>query len=283
MRRVLVYLLIIFFLGVSGFTIFQIVGIVRKNPEVLSPIKLPWMTSPSQYYTESEGSGGTEAGSERFATSQELEELKRWAQDYQIQLQGLKKSVRELYSVGFDENSDGISLAEVPGVAVVLKGARRIPRQAMVPMRGKTFYVSVLEERPHIIIKGNLGGKLPGVEDGIVVTQPITTVSVVHQFGHIVGFFGIEGLYGGNYPNLARLRTEYDVLFETANRPPSTGNVPGGYLTSFATKNKAENFAEHITAYILDAAEFRRKSLSDHKLKEKYEFFRQSIFDGEEF
>jgi hypothetical protein len=282
MRRALVYLLILFFLGISGFTIFQIVGIVRKNPEALGPIKLPWLTAPSQYYTESEESGGTEVGSERFATSRELAELQGWAHDYQIQLRGLKKRIRELYSEGFDENSDSIPLAEVPGVAVVLKGIRRIPWQAMVPMRGKTLYISVLEEPPHIIIKGNLGGVLPGVEDGIVLTQPITTISVVHQFGHIVGFFGIEGLYGSNYPNLVRIRADYDAIFETTDAASMTGNIPIGYMTLYAMKNKAENFTEHFTAYLVDGEEFRRRASSNAKLMEKYGFLKR-IFEGEEF
>lgn len=152
-------------------------------------------------------------------------------------------------------------------------------------MRGNTIYLSTISERPYTVLSGNYGGVLKDVRDGIIVTQTITSISTVHEFAHILGYFGIEGLYDHDFPQFKVLREEYDKIFDTSaiTYNPSAPQTPRGYISNYASANKAENFAEHFAYYVLSAKEFREKAASDTILLQKYNFFKNRLFAGKEY
>lgn len=64
---------------------------------------------------------------------------------------------------------------------------------------------------------------------------------------------------------------------------PYLPEPPSGYMDVYSTANDAENFAQHFVDYILQGDEFRTRAQNDSLLKQKYDFFREELFDGEEY
>ncbi|MBI2617543.1 hypothetical protein HYW55_05380 [Candidatus Gottesmanbacteria bacterium] len=235
--------------------------------------------SPVQLYSESV----TPPLLNVFATEKQLETFRAWAQMHGITLQGVTKDINSLYYNKYDPATDHIDLEKIEYVINVFDALERIPDSVLTVMQGKTMYISTLNERPYTILNGDYLDTLKGLNEGIILTHPLGIHNTIHEFGHIVGYHGIEGIYDQNYPQFKQYASEYHRIFDMQGiqYPPAT--LSQGYISLYATANKAENFAEHFTYYVVLANEFREKALKDAKLLEKYTFLKEKIFAGKEY
>lgn len=204
-------------------------------------------------------------------------EFMNWANGRGIALQAITAGVDDLYYNRYELAQHNISLSKIPGLTVAYSALRNIPGSVLEVMRGKTIYFSTSSDRPYANLTGDYGGTLKNTKAGFILTQPMSEESTIHEFGHIVGYHGIEGLYGFSSP-FSDLKTDYDALFDTGGiaYPPSA--TPKGYISSYATANKAENFAEHFAYYVSKAGEFKLKAIGDDLLAKKYDFFNTKLF-----
>lgn len=219
--------------------------------------------------------------SRRKATEKEIQTLMSWASQNEIVLTGITRSVRILYEDGLQPEQDFTEIPEVPGVWQIDETLSMIPKTLIEILRNRTIYVSTVAEPSFTVIKGNKEGKLKNVNEGIILTQPITPRSILREFAHFLDFQGIQGLSVPRDAQLFGLRDKYRAVFSST--VPYTKEIPEGYMTSLATTNTFENFAEHFTAYILDGDSFRVRASKEPKLAEKYIFLRDQLFERIEY
>jgi len=220
------------------------------------------------------------------ASSQELskiDELIWWAAQRDITLQGVNKNVGYFVSSGFVLDSDKISLENVPNVQSKASSLYKIPDHVLEVMKGKTIYFSTQDGRSFAVAATfSQSQTLEELDRGLIIEQGNLKRSVLHEFGHIVDFHGIQGKYEDQrniFSNMKNLRNE---LFQVDSQN-DVQTIPKGYLTHYSLKNSNENFAEHFAFYVIYPDEFRDKMNNDPLLKSKYEFFRDYIFKGIEY
>lgn len=213
--------------------------------------------------------------SQKFSTDSEISEFVSWASNRQITLQAVKAGVDDMYYNRYDPAAHNINLKQIPGLMSAYTGLRKITGDALETMRDKTIYFSTSNERPYTNLTGDYGGTLKNTRPGFILTQPISEMGTIHELGHIIGYHGIEGLYGFhsifNY-----LKKDYDFLFDASGIDYPPAQTPKGYISNYATANKAENFAEHFAYYVIDSSTFQRQMSGDELLIKKYNFFRDS-------
>lgn len=213
----------------------------------------------------------------QFPTATQIAEFSDWANGRGITLQAVSASVDDMYYNRYNPAAHNISLGKISGLMTAHYALKNLPGFILDTMRDKTIYFSTSNERPYTNLTGDYGGTLKNTKAGFILTQPISEDATLHELGHIVGYHGIEGLYGFAAP-FADLKKEYDELFDTIGvsyPPPAT---PKGYISSYATANKAENFAEHFAYYVFHASQFKAKMAGDDLLTKKYDFFDKKIF-----
>lgn len=210
--------------------------------------------------------------------------LSSWAEKNNIKLVATYKTSDDLYYNGFSQE-DSIDLETISNLDEAYLGLSKIPEDLLKAMDGKTIYLSSGEGRGYTVLgswpEQNI---LSGVDRGFVLEQPITQLQAIHEFAHILDYHGIRGIYGdpNNYwSDLESLRADIfsvDIIYD-----PYLLNPPEGYIDIYSTSNDAENFAQHFALYILKGEEFRNLSKSNTFVKEKYDFFRNYLFDGKEY
>lgn len=227
---------------------------------------------------------------DRLATEEEFAEFKAWADSYGITLVGIKKEIDKLYYNQFDPATDLVLTQDIVGIMAVYEGLKVLPDFILEVMREDVIYFeTVPDERPYTIIAGNYYGTLKGLKNGIIVTIPFTGQMALHEFAHILGYHGIEGAYNQYYniyfPQFNALKEEYDRIFDTSavNYDPNAESSYPGYISVYSSGNKAENFAEHFAYYVSRGSFFRAKMNNDSVLTEKYNFFKDKIFRGQEY
>lgn len=216
----------------------------------------------------------------RRATDREIELLMSWASENTISVQGITKSVKLLYENGILE-SDLIEIREVPGVWQIPSVLSVIPPSLVRVLSYKTIYVSTVAEPSFSVLQGDKGTKLKNVKEGIILTQPITQRTILREFAHFLNLSGIEGLSVPRDSQLFGLRENYKAVFSP--QISFTKEAPEGFISSLATSNIFENFAEHFTAYIVDGDTFRLRASKEPKLAEKYIFLRDQLFERLEY
>ncbi len=222
------------------------------------------------------------------ASSQELtkiDELKWWAAQREITLQGVNKNAGYFASSGFVLDSDKITLENVPNVQSKASSLYKIPDHILEVMKGKTIYFSTQNGRSYAVAASfSQSQTLEELDRGLIIEQSKLKRSVLHELGHIVDFHGIQGKFEDRrnvVSNLINLRNE---LFQVnSQNDEQTKTLPKGHLTKYSLKNSNENFAEHFAFYVIYPDEFRDKMNNDPLLKSKYEFFRDYIFKGIEY
>jgi hypothetical protein len=212
-----------------------------------------------------------------------LGEVRAWATAHGIDLRGVRKDSNALYNNEYDPAVDDVPLEAVADVANAYVGLRVLPPSLLEIMRGQTIYFSLAPGRSYAVLKGNYGGVLLGVNDGIILEQPIRTNTAVHEFGHIVGYDGIEATYDMQFPSLHALDAEYRILFDTTAVPPFTRDPPPGYISTYSTVNRAECFAEHFSHYVLQGPYFRERAAHEPLLRQRYDFLAMHLFAGREY
>ncbi|MBI5398254.1 hypothetical protein HZB03_02210 [Candidatus Woesearchaeota archaeon] len=214
----------------------------------------------------------------------QITEFMEWAVNHNIALVGVNESVDHFYYNGSKEG-DFLDAREVPNILEVAEGLYKIPEPLLKVMRGKTFYLSHQSGRGYTVLgswpEQNI---LVGVDRGSILEQTLNGRQAVHEFAHILDYHGIRGIYADLQNHFKELESQrkdvFTVPFAYNNTLPQP---PVGYIDVYSTANDAENFAQHFTAYIFDAAEFRARAKTDALLKKKYDFFKDKLFDGHEY
>ena len=123
----------------------------------------------------------------------------------------------------------------------------------------------------------------------MVLCNPIRLWYVVHEIGHIVDYNGIKLHKGAAFTlektleESKRLYREYGSIFTVPEEIRNSDILPSGFLSTYATKNAEENFADHFAFYVLYGGSFREKLENDALLSLKYNFFKEKIFFGKEY
>jgi hypothetical protein len=201
-----------------------------------------------------------------------------------IGLVGVDRPVHDFYN-GDAFEQDFLPPANVPNILEVAKALHQIPAPLLGAMEGKTFYLSHRKGRGYTVLgswpESNI---LPNVNRGAFIEQPLTKRQTIREFAHILDYHGIQGVYDDLKNHWANLKELRDEIFEVPfTYDPKLRAPPDGYIDVYSTANSAENFAQHFTAYVLEAAEFRTRAKDDALLRKKYAFFREHLFEGREY
>lgn len=168
--------------------------------------------------------------------------------------------------------------APVPPFLVVLFALLAL----LVP---KATYLSTRPGRSYAVLGGfPQYGVLVGVKRGIIVEQPVRALVAVHEFGHILDYHGIRAYYDDAQALWTWLEAERAQVFATdAAYAAQVAEPPEGYIDAYAASTEAENFAQHLAAYVYRADEFRRRAELEPALRLEYAFLRDRLFLGREY
>ncbi len=202
----------------------------------------------------------------------------RWANQYNIELVGLKVSFRHTFYNGL-KKEDYVGIKEIPGIIEISNAFHKVPEEILRVMEGKTIYISQKFGGSHVLYGG---GEI--FNRGFILEQPIREERVIHEFGHVVDEHGIKGVYDDPQNHWGYLREETDRIFKTTVSYDSDRQEPAeGYISVYSMKSRQENFADHFMAYVYSPEEFRRRAQNEPLLKQKYDFFKNNLFGGVEY
>lgn len=109
----------------------------------------------------------------------------------------------------------------------------------------------------------------------------------LHEMGHVVDL-GMLTSDRSQKSAFERARsgdpsiTFYSVSWESQNERKETTNR-GAFISGYSLSNPYEDFAESYDFYLLHGNEFRKRSLENKALKERYAFLKKNVFFGKEF
>ncbi len=214
----------------------------------------------------------------------EISDFFNWSASHNIHIVAVNKSVNYFYYNG-SKPDDFLDARGVPNLLQVANGLHKIPEDLLKAMNGKTLYLSYQRGRGYTILNSFPEQHiLADMARGSIIEQPLTEQQVIHEFGHILDYHGIRGIYNdeeNHWKNLDQKRARiFNVSFPYDPYVPTS---QAGYMDVYSTANDAENFAQHFTFYILNGEDFRELAKNDTLLKEKYEFFKNELFHGREY
>ncbi|MBS3067121.1 hypothetical protein J4450_00340 [Candidatus Micrarchaeota archaeon] len=216
--------------------------------------------------------------------SEEINKFKEWAAAHSIKLVGVNKSVNDFYYNG-SKPGDFLPVDDIQNILEVSKGLYKIPDDLLKSMKDKTFYLSHQYGRGYTVLGSwPEQGILVGMDRGSILEQSLSEQQVIHEFAHILDYHGIRGIYEDKENHWKHLDEKRAVIFNvTFAYNASASSPPYGFMDVYSTANDAENFAQHFTFYILQGEEFRNRAENDSILKEKYEFFKNELFNDREY
>lgn len=230
-----------------------------------------------------------EAESELFPTDQEIAAFSTWADEHGIEVKGTKKPAYFWTALDYKFDDEGLPLNQMRGVTTVYKGLSRLPDEVLEVMRGKAIYLSSAPGRSTLVDNN----EARGLKAGIFLAAGTTYAqAAIHEFGHLFDSWAIGAsdgvnLHPQNFPQFHELLSGYYSLFPhtDALRPDSvySDSPQPGYISSYASTNRSENFAEHFAYYVMEGNLFRAKMQEDSLLADKYSFFKEKIFGGKEY
>ena len=207
--------------------------------------------------------------------SDELTKFQKWADDHGIKLQGTNKKTNELYYDGWIQSRDGIDWKTVPNNMNVYTALSKLPDDVLKVAKGQTLYLSNQNGRSYTVLGSwPTSHVLENMNKGIIIEQPISIQTVVHEFGHVVDFNAIQCTYGCSLFNYDTMKAKRMTIF--AIPQPE-------YISSYAKTNSNENFAENFAYYVNQPATYHTKLLKDSTLKEEYNFLKDIIFSGKTY
>lgn len=99
----------------------------------------------------------------------------------------------------------------------------------------------------------------------------------VHELGHIVDIFYLKkGLFSDPSDSF------YALSWESFNTKKK-GQKIADFVSGYALSNKYEDFAESFSFYVFHNEDFALRAKTDAILRQKYEFFRSTVFGGDAF
>ena len=237
------------------------------------------------FYNETTGQNYTQYSNIPIVNeTEEIEAFKAWANSHGVEVYGVNQSTDYFY-YNNTTSSDFLPIENVPNVLQVANALYEIPDDLLAVMNGKALYLSHLRGRGYTILASSPDQHiLAGVKKGIILEQPLGSEQVVHEFGHILDYHGIRGMYRDPQHRWNNLENERQRIFNVSFPYESNAaSPPVGYIDVYSTANDAENFAQHFMYYVLHGNEFRQKAQNDALLREKYNFFKGRLFNGREY
>lgn len=206
--------------------------------------------------------------------SDELEKFQKWADDHGIKLQGTNKKANDLYYNGWNQSRDEVDWKSIPNSINVYTALSKLPDDILKVAKGQTLYISNQDGRSYTV-PGSWQEYhiLENMNKGIIIEQPISIHTVLHEFGHVVDFNAIQCNYGCSLTNYNSMKDKRMEIFST---------YQSEYISSYASTNSNENFAENFAYYVNQPSVYQTKLLVDSKLKEEYDFL-NNIFSGKIF
>jgi len=208
-------------------------------------------------------------------SSDELVKFQKWADDHDIILQGTNKKTNELYYDGWNQSRDGIDWKTVPNNINVYTALSKLPEDLLQVAKGQTLYISNQDGRSYTVL-----GSWPeydileNMNNGIILEQPISTHTIMHEFGHVLDFNAIQCIYKCSSFNYNTMKTQRMEIFETPQLD---------FISRYASTNSNENFAENFAFYVNQPEIYQMKLLENPNLKEQYDFLKDIIFSGMTF
>ncbi len=214
----------------------------------------------------------------------ELLALKKWGKEHNIKLMGVNRTVNDFYYNGATQ-SDFLEIDAVPSLSTATEGFYKIPESILKVGWGKTIYFSHQSGRSYSVLASFPEQQiLEGLNRGLILEQPLSAETAVHEFGHLVDYHGIRGIYEDEQDLWSSIEAERAEIFAVGMPyEPQRATPPAGYMDVYSTANDAENFAQHFMYYILHGVEFREKAASDPLLQRKYNFFKDKLFESKEY
>lgn len=124
------------------------------------------------------------------------------------------------------------------------------------------------------------------------ISDPELAAVLIHEIGHLVDtglFEGSEASFESEFDDFGKPVFEDDpsVGFYRISFKDSThtyeNSSPLDFVSGYAMSDSFEDFAETYAYYILHGAEFRKILETSELLHEKYNYLKDSVFDGVEF
>ncbi len=160
-------------------------------------------------------------------------------------------------------------LSAVPNRADIAATLASMPLFLVKTLRGKAIYLSTASGRSYAVtmpvsndVYALFAGMMPGAFfEANSPTQ--TRETLVHELCHVLDHTVLDDRYGSvlhpyRYPALVALGAERDALFE-----PRPASKTKGFVSTYATTNAQEDFAEHCRAYARDKAGFTAKAQAE--------------------
>jgi len=220
---------------------------------------------------------GTISNNHIFAVtyqSDELEKFQKWADDHDIKLQGTNKNTDELYYYGWDQSRDGIDWKTIPNNINVYTALSKLPEDVLQVAKGQTLYISNQDGRSYTVLGAwSEYHILENMNKGIILEQPISIHTVLHEFGHVIDFNAIQCNYGCSLTNYNSMKDKRIEIFSTHQEK---------YISNYASTNSNENFAENFAYYVNQPSIYQTKFLDDSNLEEEYDFL-NNIFSGKAY
>jgi hypothetical protein len=207
--------------------------------------------------------------------SDELKTFQHWAQLHNVSLVGLEKNSDKLFESGYESNRDVVPIYFDSITLKSLEIFYEMPETVLSSVTDKTLFFSSDYGRGYAQISTNDQLEfINGMSDGIILEGKITKKMIVHELGHMLDEYLIHN---------SKIKLEKNKLFKIDFSYNNSNSLFNGFISPYSNANSYENFAEHFSHYVLDGEKFRELIKNDYILKQKYDFFKELIFDGTEF
>ena len=167
------------------------------------------------------------------------------------------------------------------------KATENIPCELLKSLRK----VEVFEDPKHIFPRAMANGRILKIRSD-AIDEPEFIKVLIHELGHVVDLGGLKSknfLKKSPYKDGKKIiyADDKSVLFyeiswinESEKRPEiSDLDFVGGY----ASNDMFEDYAESFLMYLEHGNEFRMLAKTNFILSQKYQFFREEVFQGKEF
>ncbi len=138
--------------------------------------------------------------------------------------------------------------------------------------------------------RGQAGGSMMKIRCTDMSKEEMTAV-VIHEMGHVVDTGMLQGTEadsasyedGGKPVYTDDLSADFYKISWISNYEFQEGVTGFSFVTRYAASDPFEDFAETYLYYILHGKSFRELATVNDELAEKYDFFKNEIFDGVEY
>ncbi len=234
----------------------------------------------------------TDRGLNQYFNNQNLEKGSAFEYNQLADLEE-SKADEELEELGielhpgseFMPGSDGTPRSLNHCKSLVYQTLKSLPEEPVNRLKHLTLYFSDEGRR-------GLGGGNTVILRCQNVTDEELVAVLVHEMGHVMDTGVMNGSYesgasaytdGGNRVYLNDASVEYyDISWEREDKL-KVGVSKYDFVSGYAMSDPFEDFAESYAYYILHGTEFRTLAEQNETIEEKYEFFKNQVFNGMEY